>query len=145
MMTKKNLAKAVTLSLLLSTALSTNAWALEIEGETINSSSIAADNRFDKQDYIFGSIYISSEINDKISLKEVNLKFDSNFVGLAGVREIDGGTIEGQSFIIGNLGTEMTDYNDISISNIKLENNVTYGAFSENGSVSYNTVSIKKV
>lgn len=45
-MTKKNLAKAVTLSLLLSTALSANAWALEIKEETITADSIKTDNRF---------------------------------------------------------------------------------------------------
>lgn len=97
MMTKKNLAKAVTLSLLLSTALSANAWALEIEGGTINSSSIAADNRFVEVNFDYLKLY-SSANGDKIILNNVDLTADDNFQGLAGVSEVNGGSFNGSVF-----------------------------------------------
>ena len=135
MMTKKNLAKAVTLSLLLSTALSANAWALEIEGGTINSSSIAADNRFVEVNFDYLKLY-SSANGDKIILNNVDLTADDNFQGLAGVSEVNGGSFNGSVFFLGNSSNENTDNNTINIYGItQCDANLLFGARSNSDDI----------
>ena len=114
MMTKKNLAKAVNLSLLLSTVLSTNAWALEINNETIYSSSIAVDNRFVEVNFDHLKLY-SSANGDKIILNNIDLTADDTFKGLAGVSEVNGGNFKDSVIFLGNSSNENADNNTIKI------------------------------
>ena len=148
MMTKKNLAKAVTLSLLLSTALSANAWALEINNETINSSSIAADNRFVEANFGYNKLY-SFANGDKIILDNVDLTFDKNFQGFVGISKINDMNINGAGIIIANSSNENADNNIIDIDNVNLTDElssvvVVYGGYADidSDSVSNNVVNL---
>ena len=148
MMTKKNLAKAVTLSLLLSTALSANAWALEINNETINSSSIAADNRFVEANFGYNKLY-SFANGDKIILDNVDLTFDNNFQGFVGVSKINDMNINGAGIIIANSSNENANNNIIDIDNVNITDElssvvVVYGGYADidSDSVSNNVVNL---
>ena len=135
MMTKKNLAKAVTLSLLLSTVLSTNAWALEINNETIDSSSIAADNRFVEANFDDYKLY-SYANGDKIILDNVDLTVDGIFQGLTGVSEVNGGSFNGSVLFFGNSSNENADNNTIKIYGITLHDaNAVFGANSNSDDI----------
>ena len=136
MMTKKTLAKAVTLSLLLSTALSSNAWALEINKETITADSIKTDNRF-----------VSSELEDsysaangeKITLIDVKIEKSGNdAIALIGVESVNGGEIVGSIF--GGFNDTAND-NTLTL-NDTINNVMIIGGCSQSGEANGNTVII---
>ena len=141
MMTKKNLAKAVTLSLLLSTALSANAWALEIKEETITADSIKTDNRFVSSE--LEGLY-SSANGEKITLNNVKIEMNGNkpndAIGLSGVASVNGGEIG--CYIYGG-------FNDAANNNTLTLNDTTnnvriVGGYSQEGEANINTVIITK-
>ena len=136
MMTKKNLAKAVTLSLLLSTVLSSNAWALEINKETITADSIKTDSRF-----------ISFELEDsysaadgeKITLIDVKIEKSGNdAISLIGVESVNGGEIVGSIF--GGFNDTAND-NTLTL-NDTINNVMIIGGCSQSGEANGNTVII---
>ena len=150
MMTKKNLAKAITLSLLLSTALSANAWALEINNATINSSSIVNDgrfyetNEFDFESDFNGKEIYSSQNDDKIILNNVNLTKGNVFDGFAGVSQIIGGTMTGDIQIIGNSSAENVNGNKMYLEDVKSDGRLfVFGGLTNGVSMSDNEVYVK--
>ena len=131
MMTKKNLAKAVTLSLLLSTVLSANAWALEINEETITADSIKSDNRFI---YFKDEGVYSSADGEKITLNDVSAT-DIIFTGVASV---NGGEI--LCSIFGGLN-ENANNNTLTL-NKTIDNSLISGGYGQKGEANGNTVII---
>ena len=143
MMTKKNLAKAVTLSLLLSTALSANAWALEINNGTIDVDAIVPGEDFSYLDFDYYNLFASSK-GDKIILNNVNLTGDYGFCGFAGVSEINDGSMTGGGFIIGNSSIESCVGNEIDINGADITNWQVSGGYAEGDAfISNNKVDVK--
>ena len=136
MMTKKNLAKAVTLSLLLSTVLSANAWALEIKEETITADSIKTDNRFASSE--LEGLY-SSANGEKITLNDVKIeKSGYDVIALTGVESVIGGEIVGSIF--GGVNDEANN-NKLTL-NDTINNVMISGGYSQSGEANGNIVII---
>ncbi len=148
MMTKKNLAKAVTLSLLLSTVLSSNAWALEISNETISDSSIQSDDRFKIIDSTSAETIYAAKDGGKISLNNIKFVNDSDKnIHLESVEKLDKVNINGELAIKGGVD-EQASGNNLLIQNVTSENfeelNITvYGGVFEYGIASDNTITIE--
>ena len=148
MMTKKNLAKAVTLSLLLSTVLSSNVWALEINNETISDSSIQSDDRFKIIDSTSAETIYAAKDGGKISLNNIKFVNDSDKnIHLESVEKLDTVNINGELVINGGVD-EQASGNNLLIQNVTSENfeerNITvYGGVFEYGIASDNTITIE--
>ena len=148
MMTKKNLAKAVTLSLLLSTVLSSNAWALEINNETISDSSIQNDDRFKNINSNTSEIIYTAKDGGKISLN--NIKFiNDNYkeICLEGVEKLYNVNVNGELKITGGSDEQASGNNlliqDVTTDNLEEFNINVYGGVFEHGIASNNTITIK--
>ena len=148
MMTKKNLAKAVTLSLLLSTVLSSNAWALEINNETISDSSIQNDDRFKNIYSNTSEIIYTAKDGGKISLN--NIKFiNDNYkeICLEGVEKLYNVNVNGELKITGGSDEQASGNNlliqDVTTDNLEEFNINVYGGVFEYGIASNNTITIK--
>lgn len=109
---------------------------MEINNETINSSSIAADNRFVEANLDDYKLY-SSANGDKIILNNIDLTADNTFEGLAGVSEVNGGSFNGFVLFSGNSSNENADDNTINIYGITLRDNnlVVIGANSNSDDI----------
>ena len=148
MMTKKNLAKAVTLSLLLSTVLSSNVWALEINNETISDSSIQRDNRFKIIDSTSAETIYAAKDGGRISLNNIKFVNDSDKnIHLESVEKLDTVNINGELVIKGGVD-EQASGNNLLIQNVTSENfeelnSTVYGGVFEGGIASDNTITIE--
>lgn len=148
MMTKKNLAKAVTLSLLLSTVLSSNVWALEINNETISDSSIQSDDRFKIIDSTSAETIYAAKDGGKISLNNIKFVNDSDKnIHLESVEKLDTVNINGELVIKGGVD-EQASGNNLLIQNVTSENfeelnSTVYGGVFEDGIASDNTITIE--
>ena len=127
----KNLTKAVTLSMLLSFGISNYALALEINNETITSTSIINDGRF--KVIPNKNVYTTFDSKDKITIK--------NYAYVAAhISNIEAVENSEVSSVYGGYSYN-TNNNEIEISNSKIFNHVAGGAYGESNN--YNTLTIE--
>ena len=127
----KNLTKAVTLSMLLSFGISNYALALEINNETITSTSIINDGRF--KVIPNKNVYTTFDSKDKITIK-------NNAHVAAHISNIEAVENSEVSSVYGGYSYN-TNNNEIEISNSKISNHVAGGAYGESNN--YNTLTIE--